>query len=94
MGDPSNASPKRIVRATQVPETPGYEWLSMPMLRHMIHDARPRVNSRGEAIPDNGLEKAGAVFRVGRRVLVDLDRLDAWIERHRSATNDNEDWNW
>ncbi|MBK1670018.1 hypothetical protein CKO28_18450 [Rhodovibrio sodomensis] len=89
MNNQQNASPKRIVRATQVPETPGYNWLSMSALRHLIHEARPRVNSRGETIPGNGLEEAGAVVRVGRRVLIDLDQLDAWIERHRGLKNDN-----
>jgi hypothetical protein len=29
----------------------------------------------------NGLDAANAIVRVGRRVYIDLDRFDAWIEQ-------------
>ena len=29
----------------------------------------------------NGLDTANAIVRVGRRVYIDLDRFDAWIEQ-------------
>jgi hypothetical protein len=31
--------------------------------------------------PTNGLEAAKAVVRVGRRVYLDVDRFEEWIER-------------
>jgi hypothetical protein len=37
---------------------------------------------------NNGLDAANAVVRVGRRVYIDLDRFEDWIEqqnRHRAS---------
>jgi hypothetical protein len=36
---------------------------------------------RADPHPGNGL--ASAIIRIGRRVLIDLDRFDAWIEAQR-----------
>jgi len=69
----------RLTTAKQAHTVPGYEWLSERMCRHLIFHSQKRVNSRGEIIPDNGLEEFGAIRRVGRRVLLDLDALDAAI---------------
>jgi hypothetical protein len=33
----------------------------------------------------NGLEAAGAVVRVGRRVYIDIDRFDDWIEQQNNG---------
>ena len=32
----------------------------------------------------NGLQAAGAIIRIGRTVLIDLDRFEAWIESKTS----------
>lgn len=34
----------------------------------------------------NGFSRC--VIRIGRRVLIDIDEFDAWINSHRSLTND------
>lgn len=48
-------------------------------LRNLIFNANDRVNSRGEQIPGNGLEMAGAIVRVGRRVLIEEEAFFKWI---------------
>lgn len=52
-------------------------------IRALIFYAGPRYNSRGECMPGNGLLEAGAVMRIGRRVLIDLSRFDEWLESKR-----------
>lgn len=48
-------------------------------LRNFILNSADRVNSRGERIPGNGLAEAGAIVRVGRRVLIDEQAFFRWI---------------
>ena len=53
--------------------------------RDLKFRAFDRHNSRGEIITGNGTGKAGVWIQVGRKVLVDLDRFDAWLESHRAG---------
>jgi len=48
-------------------------------LRNLILNSEDRMNSRGERIPGNGLAEAGAIVRIGRRVLVDEQAFFRWI---------------
>lgn len=52
---------------------------SQASLRNLILNARDRIDSRGRTIAGNGLEEAGAVIRLGRRVLIDVSRFFEWI---------------
>jgi hypothetical protein len=61
---------------------------SEPALRNLILNSVDRLNSRGERIPGNGLAEAGAIVRVGRRVLIDEQAFFRWIgqqQRQRGA---------
>ncbi|NQV59372.1 MAG: hypothetical protein HQ502_06875 [Alphaproteobacteria bacterium] len=71
----------RIASVNNLPEVIGYEWLSVPALRHLIFNSQERLNSKGDVIPGNGLNKA--IVRIGRKVLIDIDAFDAWLETHR-----------
>ena len=48
-------------------------------LRNFVLNATDRQNSRGERIAGNGLAEAGAIVRVGRRVLIDEAAFFRWI---------------
>ena len=48
-------------------------------LRNLIFKADQRLSSKG-VIPGNGLIEAGAVIRVGRKVLLNEERFLAWVE--------------
>lgn len=52
---------------------------SQAALRNLILNAADRLNSRGERIPGSGLSEAGAIVRVGRRVLIDEQAFFRWI---------------
>jgi hypothetical protein len=51
---------------------------TIPALRNLIFKAEPRQSSRGE-VPGNGLAEAGAIIRLGRRVLLDEGKFLAWV---------------
>lgn len=53
---------------------------TQPSIRNLILNSEDRLNSRGERIiPGNGLAEAGAIVRIGRRVLVDEAAFFRWI---------------
>lgn len=54
-------------------------------LRNFILNAHDRVNSRGERIRGNGLAEAGAIVRVGRRVLIDEAAFFRWIAAQQNG---------
>ena len=54
-------------------------------LRHLAFEAKQRISSNGDVFPGNGLEETGAIIRVGRKLLIDLDRFDAWLDSHRTS---------
>ena len=67
---------------------------SKAALRNLILNSRDRIDSRGQTIPGNGLWEAGAIVRVGRRVLLDENRFFEWIaaqQRKRSAARPRRD---
>jgi hypothetical protein len=47
-------------------------------LRNLIFKAAPRHSTMGE-IPGNGLIEAGAVVRLGRKVLINEAKFLAWV---------------
>ena len=58
------------------------EVCSESALRNHIFKANEREGANG-TIPGNGLIEAGAIIRVGRKVLIDDERFFAWIESHK-----------
>lgn len=44
-----------------------------------------RINSRGEIIKGNGSDDFGVWVSIGRKILIDLDAFDRWIESHKKA---------
>ena len=73
----------RYARVRDIPNLSGYEWVTESFLRHAIFDSTDRIGSGGSVVPGNGL--AGAIIRIGRRVLLDLDLFDEWLESHREG---------
>lgn len=71
----------RLEPVKSIPKLQGYRWTTESYLRHAIFEAEPRVGSGGTEIPGNGL--APAIIRIGRKILIDLDAFDEWVEAHR-----------
>ena len=55
-----------------------------PSVRNLIFKAEPRESSRG-LIPGNGLIEAGAIVRLGRKVLINEERFFAWVQAQGGA---------
>ena len=72
---------RRLVTVKELPNIAGYGCFSEAAIRHLIFNAEDRFSASGEVIPGNGL--AYAVLRLGRRVLLDLDEFDRWLDAHR-----------
>ncbi len=72
-----------LVSVKQLVNLPAYEWLTEASVRHLLFSAKPRINSKGETIPGNGLHEAGAIIRLGRRVLFDVSAFDQWLNSHK-----------
>lgn len=73
---------KRLATIAQAAEQYPF---SRAALRDLKFRAFDRTNSRGEIIRGNGSGAAGVWIQVGRKVLIDLDRFDAWIDSHREG---------
>ena len=73
---------RRFSTVEEVAANPRYPF-SASALRHMIFLSASRQNSAGDTIPDNGLGRA--IIRVGRKVLIDLDEFDEWLDQHRCS---------
>ena len=59
-----------------------------PSVRNLIFKSDPRESSLG-TIPGNGLIEAGAIVRIGRKVLISEKRFFAWVEGVSVATDKN-----
>lgn len=74
---------RRLVTVKELAVLPGYSVFSESAIRHQVFAAEPRIASNGDVMPGNGLAECGAILRVNRKVLIDLDRYDAWLDAHR-----------
>ena len=57
---------------------------SQAAVRNLVHKAEDRKSTRG-TVHGNGLIKAGAILRIGRKVLIDEDRFFEWVRRQNAA---------
>lgn len=81
---PAHLQPRRrIATVAQVADL--YPVFSQAALRDLIFKCADRQNSRGDRIAGNGLAEAGAILRVGRKVMFDLDRFEAWLDSRASS---------
>ena len=60
----------------QVPE---FMYLTKSSLRHLIYNSEHRYSAAGDVVPGNGLVEAGAIIRIGRRILIDADKFREWV---------------
>jgi hypothetical protein len=80
---PAHLQPRR--RVATVAQVAAIYPFSQAALRDLIFKAADRFNSKGDRIPGNGLAEAGAILRVGRKVLIDLDAFESWLDSRASS---------
>ena len=79
----SRATSLRLATIKNMAKMPEYkEAFTEASLRAIVFNAASRKGSKGE-VPSNGLQKAGGILRVGRKVLINLDAFDAWLESQK-----------
>ena len=81
---PAHLQPRRRV-ATVAQLAAAYPVFSQAAIRDLIFKSADRFNSKGDRIPGNGLAEAGAILRLGRRVLIDLDAFESWLDSRASS---------
>lgn len=81
---PPHLQPRRRL-ATVKQASAAFDGLfSEQALRDLIFKAEDRFNFRGDRIRGNGLAEHGAIVRLGRRVLLDLDGFESWLDSHKA----------
>lgn len=73
----------RLATVAQIPALTSYSWLTESALRHLIFHAEPSFASDGQKTSGNGLLQAGVIIRIGRKILIDLDKFDDWLNQQR-----------
>jgi len=83
---PSTRAPKEIemLLFTVAQFAAAHPAFTAGALRNLIFKAGTRHSTNGE-IPNNGLIEAGAIVRIGRRVLIDEDQFLAWVRQQNGA---------
>lgn len=70
-------------------ELPEFNYLTTGAARHLLYNSKPRYSASGEVIPGNGLVEAGAIVRIGRKILIDATKFREWVSAQReTAVND------
>lgn len=78
----AHTQPPRIFTVAQFGQrNPAF---SPASLRNLIFKADERQCSKG-VIPGNGLIEAGAIVRIGRKVLIDEAKFFEWVEALQGA---------
>lgn len=84
---------RRLSTVNNMVKLPAYrDAFTRSSLRHLIFEATPRKNSKGTVLPTNGMLEAGVIVRVGRKVLIDLDAFDAWLDGMRTKSEWEAAW--
>jgi hypothetical protein len=58
---------------------------TQPAMRNLIYKASSRLNADGETVPGNGLIEAGAILRIGRKVLIHEQRFFEWLDAQQGG---------
>lgn len=77
----SQPKKKRIKPIKDVCTVPGYEWATLKKLQKWrFYSYTPRIGAGGEDKPLHKSGEFGVFFRIGSRVWVNLDALDAYMD--------------
>jgi len=81
---PFSEQPNRLVYLTVEQFSQRNPAFTPAALRNLIFKADERQSTKG-VIPGNGLIEAGAIVRLGRKVLIVESRFFEWIESQQSG---------
>lgn len=61
---------------------PEFSFLTENAVRHYIFYSKERPSADGGMLPANGLAEAGALVRIGRKILISVPEFRNWIRSH------------
>jgi hypothetical protein len=82
---PMIAMQRTLYRVDELVQVPEFTYLTKSGLRHLIFNSQPRFSASGDKVPGNGLVEAGAIIRIGRRVLIDAPKFREWALSQREV---------
>lgn len=74
-----------IFTVEEFAQLPEFGYLTKSSLRHLIFNSRPRYSASGDLIAGNGLVEAGAIIRIGRKILIDASKFRQWTQSQRET---------
>lgn len=77
--------PRTLYRVDELVQLPEFSYLTRSSLRHLIFNSQPRYSASSDTVHGNGLVEAGAIIRIGRRVLIDAARFREWTHNQREV---------
>jgi hypothetical protein len=80
---PAAPQPRSLFTVDEFVELPEFNYLTTGALRHLLYNAKPRYSASGEMIAGNGLVEAGAIVRIGRKILIDAAKFREWVSAQR-----------
>jgi hypothetical protein len=83
--EPVTTSCRELYRVDEFVQLPEFSYLTRSSLRHLIFNSQPRYSASGDKLHGNGLVEAGAIIRIGRRVLIDAARFREWTHSQREV---------
>ena len=82
---PIVAVQRTLYRVDEFVQLPEFSYLTRSSLRHLSFNGQPRYSASGDMVHGNGLVEAGAIIRIGRRVLIDAARFREWTHNQREV---------
>lgn len=82
------AQERALFTVDEFVELPEFDYLTAGALRHLIFNGKPRYGANGQTIPGNGLIEAGAIVRIGRKILIDAGKFRQWVISQREQSID------
>lgn len=58
-----------------------FSFLTESSVRHYIFYSQPRPSAFGGNLPPNGLLETGAIIRIGRKILIDINLFRKWLRQ-------------
>ena len=74
---------RTLYRVEELVQLPEFGYLTKSSLRHLIFNSQPRFSASGDKVCGNGLVEAGAIIRMGSRILIDASKFREWTLSQR-----------
>ena len=85
--DNQQVSQRQLFTVAEFVKQPEFSYLTQSAVRYLIFNGRPRYTAGGVEIPGNGLVEAGALVRLGRKLLISAPEFRSWTLSQRETVS-------